>query len=124
MTKPAYVYKQGMLHVQSITLTFSDEDTQKEICTVPSGATIIKPISGVQVNTAFNAGTTNTIDIGTTANDDLYGSALAGGTATFVPLDENVNLTMSTDTTLYALYEGTGTAASAGSAEVVIAYTL
>lgn len=92
------------------------------IGTVPAGATIIKPISGLQVNVAFNAASTNVIDIGTTANDDLYGTDLAGGTIAFVPLDEAVTMAVAAETTFTATYAQTGTAATAGSGTVVICY--
>lgn len=122
-TTPARYVMDGLVHYIVTELTFADS-TQKEIGTVPAGATILKPISGVSVNVAFNAATTNTIDIGTADNDDLYGSALAAGSIAFVPLDEAVSQKVAADTTLYALYEQTGTAATAGSATAVIAYVL
>ncbi len=90
--------------------------------TAPAGAILLKPISGASVNVAFNAGTNNFIDIGTTANDDLYGTDLAGGTIAMVPLDEAVTQVLAADTTFTATYAQTGTAASAGSARIIIAY--
>lgn len=124
MAKPAREYLGGLIHYIDVAFTFADSATQVEIGTVPSGATILKPLSGIQVNTAFNAGTTNTVDVGTSATEDLYGTALAGGTVTFVPLDEAVSLTMAADTTLYVKYEQTGTAATAGAGKAIIAYII
>ena len=41
---------------------------------IPAGSLILKPLSGVMVNVITNAGTNNRIDIGTSADDDLYGT--------------------------------------------------
>lgn len=117
---PARVLPYQAVHYIENTLTF--DSGVVTIGTIPSGAVIMKPLSGAYVNVAFNAGTTNVIDIGTTANDDLYGTDLAGGSIAFVPLDEAVTQVVSADTTFTATYAQTGTAASAGSARIVIAY--
>lgn len=89
---------------------------------IPAGSLILKPLSGVMVNVITNAGTNNRIDIGTSADDDLYGTDLATGTATFVPLDEAVSMYVSSDTTITATPDLTGTAATTGDLEVVIAF--
>lgn len=123
MPQPARQYHTQQVHYLQKAFTFSDI-AATEIGTLPAGATIIRPMSGVQVNTVFNAGTANVIDIGTLADDDLYATDLAGGTATFVPLDENVNVTMAADTTLYVKYVPTGTAATTGAAVAIICYVI
>lgn len=98
------------------------------IGTVPAGSQILNVISGVFVNTVFNAGTTNVLDIGTTANDDLYGTDIALGTKAFVALDEAATATdvnawyVSSDTTFTCTLSLTGTAATTGAGVVVIAY--
>ena len=117
-------YPAPLVHYISATVTYEDNGTAKTIGTIPAGATILKPMSGVQVNTAFDAGTTNTLNVGTTADDNLYGTLLAVGTTTFVPLDEAVGYTVSVDTTITATVVLTGTAATAGSGEVVICYVV
>jgi hypothetical protein len=93
-----------------------------EIGTIPAGALILKPISGIQVNVAFNAGTTNVADIGTSADADLLATDLALGTVTFVPLDEAVTMKVDVDTTIYVTPGLTGTAATTGAGEAVVAY--
>ena len=123
MAKPAYKLYDGIVHYVKAPFTYSDSG-QVEIGTIPSGATILKALSGVNIDTAFNAGTTNTVDVGTSADPNLYGTALAGGAVAFVPLDEAVAMTLSADTTMYVQYNQTGTAASAGSGVAVIAYVL
>lgn len=101
---------------------FSDNAIVKTIGVIPAGAIILKPLSGIQVEVAFNAGTTNFIDIGTPADDDLYGTDLSGTAVAFVPLDEAVRMDVTVDTTITATVGLTGTAATTGIADVVIAY--
>jgi len=112
-------------HIQYIQKDFTFSDTgAKVIGTLPAGATIVRPMSGLVVNTVFNAGTSNVIDIGTTADDDLYGTDLSGTTLGFVPLDENVALTLTADTTFTVTPGLTGTAATTGAGKAVICYIL
>lgn len=118
---PARVLPYQAVHYIEATITYADSSAVT-IGTLPAGAHIIKPISGLQVNTAFNAGTTNVIDIGTTGDDDYYATDLAGGTVAFVPFDEAVTQKLTVNTTFTATYAQTGTAASAGSARVIICY--
>lgn len=119
---PARVLPYQAVHYIAVDFDYTDSGTAVTIGTVPSGATILKAISGVQVNVAFNAGSTNVIDVGTTANDDLYATDLAGGSIAFVPLDEAVTQVLSEDTTFTVTYAQSGTAASAGSGKAVICY--
>jgi hypothetical protein len=116
----ARIYHTQQIHYIKGTLTF--DSGVVTIGTLPAGATIMRAISGAQVNVAFNAGTNNLIDIGTTANDDLFATDLAGGTIAFVPFDEAVTQVLTADTTFTATYAQTGTAASAGSANIIISY--
>lgn len=105
-------------------VTFANNGSAVSVGVIPAGALILKPISGAQIEEAFNAGTTNTIDIGTSADADLYATDLAGGTVTFVPIDEAVALTVSADTEIFATVGLTGTAATAGKATIVVAYVV
>jgi hypothetical protein len=102
--------------------TYADDGQVLTVGTLPAGALISKPDSGVYVNVAFNAGSTNVLDIGTAANDDLYATDLALGSIAFVPLDEAVSMVVAADTTITATVDLTGTAASAGEGEIVICY--
>lgn len=110
------------VHYLRKSITFADDGVEVEVGKLPAGATILKPLSGVNVDVAFDAGSTNVLDIGTDANDDLYGTDLALGSIAFVPLDEAVAMTVSSETTITATVALTGTAATAGSGEVVICY--
>lgn len=112
-----------MIHFLRKSLVFGDNGVARTVGVIPAGSLILKPASGVHITTVFNAGTGNVLDIGTSDNDDLFGTDLALGTATFVPLDENVGgYLVTADTTITATVALSGTAATTGAAEVVIAY--
>ena len=87
---------------------------------VPAGG-FIRSITIHKV-TAFNAGTTNDLTIGTTGNPTGYvatGVAL-GGTAGVVTAVGPGRVT--TDTTVVVKYAQSGTAATAGEADVVVEF--
>jgi hypothetical protein len=116
-------YHHQMIHFLRKTVGFADDGTELAVGTIPAGSVIIKPMSGVQVSTAFDAGTTNTLNIGTDADDNLFMTLGALGTATFVPMDEAIGgYLVAADTNVTATVVLTGTAATAGSGEVIIAY--
>lgn len=116
-------YPYQMIHFLRKSIAFGDNGTALVVGVIPAGSLILKPASGVHVTTVFNAGSGNVLDIGTSANDDLFGTDLALGTATFVPLDENVGGYLVTDdTTITATVALSGTAATTGAGEVVIAF--
>jgi hypothetical protein len=85
--------------------------------TLPAGAMIVT--QNVRVNTAFNAGTTNALNLGTTAGGTqvFTDAATAGARSPAIP-----NLSFAVDTDLFITYAQTGTAATAGQADVVLAY--
>lgn len=120
----ARLYHTDQVHYLAKSFTYADDGSVLSLGYLPAGAVIIKPMSGVSVHVAFNAGTTNVLDIGTAANDDLYGTDLALGSIAFVPLDEAVSLAVAEDTLITATVDLTGTAATAGSATVIIAYVI
>jgi len=115
-------YATQQIHYLRKTVVFGDDGVAKTVGVLPSGATILKALSGVNVDVAFDAGTTNTLNIGSSADDNLYATLLALGAIAFVPLDEAVAMTLTADTTITATVVLTGTAAAAGQAEVIIAY--
>lgn len=116
-------YSQQMIHYLRKSITYADDGLTVDVGTIPAGALIIKPLSGVAVNVAFNGATTNTLDIGpsTDAGTNLWGTLLALGTIAFVPVDEVVTMLVSVDTKVQAKVVST-TGASAGSGEIIIAY--
>lgn len=87
--------------------------------TVPAGALIVT--QNVRVDTAFNAGTTNALNVGTTAGGtQVFTDAATAGART----PTIANLPLATDTDLYVAYAQTGTAATAGVGTVVIGYVV
>jgi glycerol-3-phosphate acyltransferase PlsY len=87
------------------------------IGTLPAGAMLTG--LNVRVSTAFNAGTTNAVRVGTTptGTEILTDAATAGARTPTIP-----NLSFATDTDIFASYAQTGGAATAGVADIVIAY--
>lgn len=92
---------------------------------IPAGATVIR--GGIVVTTAFNAGTGNVLDIGTSADDDGFATDLALGTIGVIAADEMATTNdayVTSDTTITATLALTGTAASAGAGFVWIEYLI
>lgn len=90
---------------------------------IPAGATVLR--GGVIVTTAFNAGTTNVIDIGTVADDDGFATDLALGTIGVIAADEMATTNdayATADTKIIATLALSGTAATAGAGFVFVEY--
>ena len=119
--QPRELYTQQIGYLRK-SITFADDGVELTVGVLPAGAMIVKAISGVNVDVAFDAGTTNTLNIGTSADDNLYGTLVAVGAIAAVPLDEAVAMTVAADTTITATVVLTGTAATVGNGEVIIAY--
>lgn len=120
----ARVYASQQIHYLRKSITFADDGTTVTVGTIPAGSLVLKPISGVAVTTVFNAGSTNVLDVGpsTDSGTDLWATELALGTLGFVPIDEAVTNLVSVDTIVQAAVDLTGTAATTGAAEIIIAY--
>lgn len=104
--------------------TFADNGKTIDIGGLPEGALMIKPISGVHVEEAFNGATTNTLDIGP-SNDpgtDLWATVLALGTIGFVPFDEVVSNIVGTGQGKVQGKVVSTTGASTGKGHIVIAF--
>jgi hypothetical protein len=85
--------------------------------TLPAGAMIVS--QNVRCNTAFNAGTTNAVNVGTAAaGTQLFTDAATAGARS----PTIANLSFASDTDIYVTYAQTGTAATAGQADIVIGY--
>lgn len=96
---------------------------------IPIGAMPAGAIPGgavVTIETAFNAGTTNVMNIGSVASSaGLAGNAaiLAGATGYKPGLTGALTgLPLAADTIFYALYAPTGTAATTGKAHIILPY--
>ena len=122
---PAREYPQQMVHYLRKGITFADNGLTVDVGYLPAGAQMIKPMSGVAINVAFDGNATNTLDIGpsTDAGTNLWMTAGSLATIAFVPLDEAVSMTVSVDTLVQALVTSTA-AAAAGQAEIIICYVV
>jgi hypothetical protein len=89
---------------------------------VPAGSNVLR--FNTVISTAFNAGTTNTISIGTTSGGtDIINAAAAGSvTANTVTQAPSGKALLAADTTYFVTITLSGTAATAGVAEVIVEY--
>jgi hypothetical protein len=95
-----------------------------KVGTLPAGARVLRQTTYIE--TAFNAGSTNTVSIGYSAGGtDILNAGPAGSQAmltTAVPIAANSGVNLSADTDVFVTYAQTGGAASAGAGTVVIEY--
>ena len=95
-----------------------------QIGTIPGGCLVLRTY--VVVTTAFNAGSTNTLKIGTVASDASFGTGIATGTAGVITggtaLATATTMAPTADTAVIATAVSTGTAPTAGVAYVVVEY--
>jgi len=116
------------LHYLRKRYTFADA-TASTIITVgkiPAFASVVA--GGVHVITAFNATTTNVVNvgyIGATTVTSAYATALTAAAVGFIVLDElgsTTNIQGTVEHTITAAPTETGAASSAGVADIIIAY--
>lgn len=111
------------VHFLRLDVTFADfGGGAQTIGVIPAGSLICKGLSGVNVHTAFNSSGTDLLDIGTTADDDLYATDLALQTVGWAELDEAVSMYVAAETTLTATLAQSVADATAGVAQIFIAY--
>jgi len=113
--------------LSAITATIAYTDTAAVIIgTLPAGAQIIDV--NIDVTTAFNAGTTNTVTVGKTGSAAAFvaatsvGSAGRASVATTGVYSAWANVGTSDVDYATVTFSQTGTAASAGAARVTIVY--
>lgn len=90
---------------------------------LPEKAVVIN--AGVYVQTAFNAGSGNVLDIGISGDDDGFATDLALGTIGRIAADElatSNDLYSTSEQTVIATLALTGTAATAGAGIVFVEY--
>lgn len=98
-------------------------DTVKMPNRIPAGAEIV--FAKVKIVAAFNAVTTNVLTVGTSAGSDadiVGASDLDEATIGATIVYRGAGLTFSAGTEIYVKYTQTGTAATAGSAIIIVAY--
>lgn len=115
-----------VLMAQSGNVVFGANGSTTVVATLPANSQIYQ--IAVDVTTAFDAGTTNTLDIGDGTTADKYADALAAGAQARVLATSDVsqigNLVDigTSDVDITVTYNQTGTAATAGAATVTVLY--
>lgn len=124
--KAAREYTQHQVHYAAIDFTYGDNGKQLSLGYAPAGATVIR--GGVVVSEAFNAGTTNLLDIGTADDPDGFATDLALGTVGVIPADEMATSDdagpFAADTELVCTPALSGAAATAGAGRAWVEYIL
>jgi hypothetical protein len=108
-------YSTSQVHYLSKAFTYADDGSTLTLGWVPAGGRVIR--GGVVVSTAFDAGSTNVLDIGTAADTDGFATDLALGTIGVIATDEMATTNdayCSADTEIQCVVDLTGTAATAG----------
>jgi hypothetical protein len=119
-------YPMQVLHFLRRQISFDSQfistDDFTKVGTLPAGAVIYDAI--VKVSTAFNAGTTNYINVGIVGDDDgiVDEGDLDLTAAEWQSSRRGCDLTFTSDTPVYVTYDQSGTAATAGVAEIIVAY--
>ena len=115
-----------VLMAQSANVVFGADGTETVVATVPANSQLWQV--SVDVTTAFDAGTTNTVDIGDGTTADKYADALDVSSAARLLATSDVsqlgNLVDigTTDVDVTVTYNQTGTAATAGAVTVTVLY--
>lgn len=121
----ARAYQTHQIHYLARDFTYADDGSTLELGYIPAGAMVIR--GGVVVTTAFNAGSTNVLDIGTVADPDGFATDLALGTIGVIVADEMATTNdayVTVDTQINIVVDLTGTAATAGAGRAWIEYIL
>jgi hypothetical protein len=121
----ARLYHTQQIHYLRKDITIADAATTVTVGVIPSGSIILEGISGVYVDTVFNAGTNNRLDIGvsTDSGTNNFATALTLLGIGMIELDEvAATLKVASDSTIQAYVDVTGTAATTGAASILIAY--
>lgn len=123
-------YHTAQVHYLRKAITYADNGTTVSLGWVPAGAAIVN--AGVNVSTAFNAGTANTLNIGyrnggnsETDDADEYASAIALGTAGRILADDMATAAVNVfpaGAEITASVVLSGTAATAGGGVVWVKY--
>jgi len=115
-----------VLMAQSAAIVFAADGTTTDIATLPANSQIFQIT--LDITTVFNAASTNTIDFGDGTTADKYADALAAGSLARVLATSDVsqigNLVDigTSDITVTATYNQSGTAATTGAATATVLY--
>jgi predicted membrane metal-binding protein len=89
---------------------------------IPAGSIILAPLSGVDVQTVFNAGTNNRLQIGISGAVSKYGLNVSMAALGFAPMAVAVGHKVTVETDILFTVDVSGTAATTGDAELVLAF--
>jgi hypothetical protein len=109
-------------------ITFSDVAATVTVGKIPAGSSVVG--GGVHIVTAFNATTTNVVNvgfIGATTNASAYATALTTAAVGWIVLDElatTTNIQGTVEHTITVAPTETGAASTAGVADVIVWYVL
>lgn len=123
MTTPARKYHTEQVHYIRTLINYSDPDALTRVVgVIPANSNVLR--INTCVSTAQNAGTTNTLSVGTTSGGtDLVNATAAGSvTANVVAQAPSGKSYVTSDTTIYATLTQSGTAATAGVVHVTVEY--
>ena len=115
-----------VLMAQSANIVYAADGTTTTIATLPANSQIFQIT--LDVTTAFNAGTTNTIEFGDGTTPEKYADALAAGSIARVLATSDVSQITNlvdigtSDVRVVATYIQSGSAASAGAATATVLY--
>lgn len=116
----------SVVMTQAANVVFAADGTTTTIATLPANSQIIEIY--VDVTTAFDAGTTNTLDLGDGSTADQFADALDVSSAARLLATSDVSQIPNlidigaSDVQVVATYNQTGTAATAGAATVTVVY--
>ena len=116
----------SVVMTQAANVVFGDDGTTTTVATLPANSQIIEIY--VDVTTAFDAGTTNTLDLGDGSTADQFADALDVSSAARLLATSDVSQIPNlidigaSDVQVVATYNQTGTAATAGAATVTVVY--
>lgn len=108
-------------------ISYTDDGSTLTLGVIPASSAVPACVvrGGVVVSTAFNAGTNNFLDIGTSGDTDGFATDLALGTIGVISTDEMAtsdDAYLTSDTTIQCVVDLTGTAATAGAGVVWVEY--
>jgi hypothetical protein len=116
----------GVVHVKYGSFTFETEDAT-ELFTLPRGAVVVDVV--VRVTTAFDAGTTNTLELGLSGTADAFAASAALGSAAVLRWGASNFVgtgvfadALEVDTPVIVSYDQSGDAAEAGEGYAAVYY--
>ncbi len=112
------------IHYLRTLINYNDADIGgRKIGTIPAGSNILR--TNTVASTANNAGTSATLSVGfsaAAATDLVNATSVASATANVVTQAPSGKALVSSDTDIYVTLAMSGTAATAGVAEVIVEY--